>query len=300
MDPKSPREKIGWVRLIPMWLANAPSHDFQFGLWYAGAGQRFSRSADLILGVNEPNLFPIVTGSSCGPGQPTLWSIPIQRPEGNVSFLVTAFRRRSFRLRGWFCPVPWVTDKRNPSQIGHPGRQRPGIGSLIGRGFGKKGGEFGRVDRRSGPESSQGKSPGLISNRPKKPISIRGVHPMAAIFGRGKGLVPGLDQMDNLAVPSPRKTKSARLVAFHRGHRTGSPWYRRWPPNDEGGNSIGPGAGIRHSSGRRFPNPGTVRPNEAIFHGSLGTSWIHRPGPRIPMGKAPWPGGGGSGFNLAS
>ena len=50
-----------------------PSHDFQFGWWYAGTGQRspttgqFTGSADLVLGVREPNLQPVTAGS-CGPG----------------------------------------------------------------------------------------------------------------------------------------------------------------------------------------------------------------------------------------
>jgi prepilin-type N-terminal cleavage/methylation domain-containing protein/prepilin-type processing-associated H-X9-DG protein len=46
-----------------------PSADFQFGWWYVGAGQRFTGSADLILGTREPNLLPIVSGSPCGPGE---------------------------------------------------------------------------------------------------------------------------------------------------------------------------------------------------------------------------------------
>lgn len=46
-----------------------PSADFQFGWWYAGAGQHLSGSADLVLGVREPNLQPIVSGSVCGPGR---------------------------------------------------------------------------------------------------------------------------------------------------------------------------------------------------------------------------------------
>lgn len=45
-----------------------PSAYFQFGWWYAGIGQRFSGSGDMILGVREPNLLPIVSGSACGPG----------------------------------------------------------------------------------------------------------------------------------------------------------------------------------------------------------------------------------------
>lgn len=45
-----------------------PSHDYQFGWWYAGVGQQLSGSADLILGVREPNLQPILQGSLCGPG----------------------------------------------------------------------------------------------------------------------------------------------------------------------------------------------------------------------------------------
>jgi prepilin-type N-terminal cleavage/methylation domain-containing protein/prepilin-type processing-associated H-X9-DG protein len=35
-----------------------PSPDFQFGWWYAGAGQRFTGSADMILGVQERNVLP--------------------------------------------------------------------------------------------------------------------------------------------------------------------------------------------------------------------------------------------------
>jgi prepilin-type processing-associated H-X9-DG protein len=45
-----------------------PSSDLQFGWWYAGIGQRTTGSADLILGVNEVNLQPILPGSPCGPG----------------------------------------------------------------------------------------------------------------------------------------------------------------------------------------------------------------------------------------
>ena len=45
-----------------------PSADFQFGWWYAGAGQRLTGSADIVLGVREPNLQLITVGSPCGPG----------------------------------------------------------------------------------------------------------------------------------------------------------------------------------------------------------------------------------------
>lgn len=45
-----------------------PSADFQFGWWYAGIGQRFTGSGDMALGVREPNLQPITSGSACGPG----------------------------------------------------------------------------------------------------------------------------------------------------------------------------------------------------------------------------------------
>jgi prepilin-type processing-associated H-X9-DG protein/prepilin-type N-terminal cleavage/methylation domain-containing protein len=45
-----------------------PSTDFQFGWWYAGIGQRFTGSGDMVLGVREPNLQLIVSGSKCGPG----------------------------------------------------------------------------------------------------------------------------------------------------------------------------------------------------------------------------------------
>jgi prepilin-type N-terminal cleavage/methylation domain-containing protein/prepilin-type processing-associated H-X9-DG protein len=45
-----------------------PSHDFQYGWWYAGAGQRLTGSAEMILGVREANLQRIASGSPCGPG----------------------------------------------------------------------------------------------------------------------------------------------------------------------------------------------------------------------------------------
>ena len=46
-----------------------PSADFQFGWWYAGVGQKLTGSADIVLGVREPNVLPIVSGSTCGPGR---------------------------------------------------------------------------------------------------------------------------------------------------------------------------------------------------------------------------------------
>jgi prepilin-type N-terminal cleavage/methylation domain-containing protein/prepilin-type processing-associated H-X9-DG protein len=45
-----------------------PSPDFQFGWWYAGTGQQNTGSADLVLGVREPNRQPVAAGSPCGPG----------------------------------------------------------------------------------------------------------------------------------------------------------------------------------------------------------------------------------------
>ncbi len=44
-----------------------PSADLQFGWWYAGAGQRFTGSADMLMGVYEKNALPITKGS-CPPG----------------------------------------------------------------------------------------------------------------------------------------------------------------------------------------------------------------------------------------
>jgi prepilin-type processing-associated H-X9-DG protein len=46
-----------------------PSSDLQYGWWYAGSGQRLTGSADIVLGVREPNVLPIVAGSTCGPGR---------------------------------------------------------------------------------------------------------------------------------------------------------------------------------------------------------------------------------------
>src|SRR5262249_46946632 len=40
-----------------------PSADFQFGWWYAGAGQKFTGSADMFLGVEGQNLLGLVGGS---------------------------------------------------------------------------------------------------------------------------------------------------------------------------------------------------------------------------------------------
>jgi prepilin-type N-terminal cleavage/methylation domain-containing protein len=45
-----------------------PSADLQFGWWYAGTGQRFTGSADLVLGAREPNLQPITSDSPCDSG----------------------------------------------------------------------------------------------------------------------------------------------------------------------------------------------------------------------------------------
>lgn len=45
-----------------------PSADLQLGWWYAGIGTRLTGSGDMHLGVREPNLRPIVSGSPCGPG----------------------------------------------------------------------------------------------------------------------------------------------------------------------------------------------------------------------------------------
>jgi prepilin-type N-terminal cleavage/methylation domain-containing protein/prepilin-type processing-associated H-X9-DG protein len=44
-----------------------PSADFQFGWWYAGAGQRLTGSCDSVLGVREKNLLRVTAGS-CPPG----------------------------------------------------------------------------------------------------------------------------------------------------------------------------------------------------------------------------------------
>jgi prepilin-type N-terminal cleavage/methylation domain-containing protein/prepilin-type processing-associated H-X9-DG protein len=46
-----------------------PSADFQLGWWYAGTGQQLTGSADLVLGVAEPNLLPVFSGDVCGPGR---------------------------------------------------------------------------------------------------------------------------------------------------------------------------------------------------------------------------------------
>jgi prepilin-type N-terminal cleavage/methylation domain-containing protein/prepilin-type processing-associated H-X9-DG protein len=44
-----------------------PSADFQYGWWYAGIGQRFTGSGDMVLGVQEQNVLRVTAGS-CPPG----------------------------------------------------------------------------------------------------------------------------------------------------------------------------------------------------------------------------------------
>ncbi|HYT87325.1 MAG TPA: DUF1559 domain-containing protein, partial [Gemmataceae bacterium] len=44
-----------------------PSTDFQYGWWYAGIGQRYTGSAEFILGVEEQNVLQVTAGS-CPPG----------------------------------------------------------------------------------------------------------------------------------------------------------------------------------------------------------------------------------------
>ena len=45
-----------------------PSHDLQYGWWYAGSGFRALGSGDIILGVEQPNLLR-VGPRTCGPGR---------------------------------------------------------------------------------------------------------------------------------------------------------------------------------------------------------------------------------------
>ncbi|MGL4420562.1 MAG: DUF1559 domain-containing protein, partial [Gemmataceae bacterium] len=45
-----------------------PAHDFHYGWWYAGLGYDGRGSMDMVLGVREPNMLPVTTGSACGPG----------------------------------------------------------------------------------------------------------------------------------------------------------------------------------------------------------------------------------------
>ena len=44
-----------------------PSADFQFGWWYAGAGQRSTGSCEMLMGVYEQNVQKVTVGS-CAPG----------------------------------------------------------------------------------------------------------------------------------------------------------------------------------------------------------------------------------------
>ncbi len=44
-----------------------PSTDRRWGYWYAGAGQRFTGSCDMLMGVYEQNVQPVTAGS-CAPG----------------------------------------------------------------------------------------------------------------------------------------------------------------------------------------------------------------------------------------
>jgi prepilin-type processing-associated H-X9-DG protein len=47
-----------------------PSPDYQFGWWYAGAGQQFTGSGDSVLGVQELNFLPSPI-TACPPGSYT-------------------------------------------------------------------------------------------------------------------------------------------------------------------------------------------------------------------------------------
>jgi prepilin-type processing-associated H-X9-DG protein len=44
-----------------------PSTDFQYGWWYGGVGQRYTGSAEMVLGVREQNVM-LITAGSCPPG----------------------------------------------------------------------------------------------------------------------------------------------------------------------------------------------------------------------------------------
>ena len=63
-----------------------PSENFQFGWWYAGTGQNRTGSCDLILGMKEPNLLPIVPGSPCGPGTYSFGDSKFSDPCGKFHF----------------------------------------------------------------------------------------------------------------------------------------------------------------------------------------------------------------------
>ena len=63
-----------------------PSADFQFGWWYAGVGQSITGSADLVLGVREPNMLPVETGSLCSPGRYHFESSTFQNQCGMFHF----------------------------------------------------------------------------------------------------------------------------------------------------------------------------------------------------------------------
>ena len=63
-----------------------PSADFQFGWWYAGIGQQFTGSGDMILGVREANLQPVTVGSC---------------PPGNYPFMVGSFNNQCDMFHFW-------------------------------------------------------------------------------------------------------------------------------------------------------------------------------------------------------
>src|SRR5437870_10645760 len=72
-----------------------PSADFQFGWWYAGAGQKFTGSADMILGVRERNILLGRLGA-CPPG-------PYQFRPGNLGNQCDMFHFWSLHDGGaWF------------------------------------------------------------------------------------------------------------------------------------------------------------------------------------------------------
>ena len=63
-----------------------PSLNYQFGWWYAGIGQRYTGSADLVLGVREPNVLSAASGVPCSPGQYSFYPSSFIEPCGMFHF----------------------------------------------------------------------------------------------------------------------------------------------------------------------------------------------------------------------
>ena len=107
-----------------------PSHDYSSAGGTRGLDSSSTGSADLVLGVREPNLQPIMSGSPCGPGNyPFRAGAGVPRPVRHVPLLVAAFGRRQLRLRRWLGAVSALFGRSHHARTRHARGLGDGRGS---------------------------------------------------------------------------------------------------------------------------------------------------------------------------